>query len=100
MKKVNKTFTTIKSKISELKEDEYDLSDSYGESQADSFFLLKVNYQGAEPKYNTTEHNLLYNYRKKISIQGNLDLRKVVLLENESTMDLFCNPDLVEDIKM
>ena len=99
MKKVNKTFTTIKSNISELKEDEYDLSDSYGESQADSFFLLKVNYQGVEPKYNTTEHNLLYNYRKKISIQNKLDLRTVVLLYNESNMDLFYNPDLVEDIK-
>ena len=28
-----------------------------------------------------------------------IDLRTVVLLENESTMDLFYNPDLVKDIK-
>ena len=28
-----------------------------------------------------------------------IDPRTVVLLENESTMDLFCNPYLVEDIK-
>ena len=62
-------------------------------------FLLKENYQGMEPKDNITEHNLVYNYRKKISIQKNPDLRTVVLLKNESTMYLFWNPDLVEDIK-
>ena len=28
-----------------------------------------------------------------------LELRTVVLLDNKSTMDLFCDPDLVEDIK-
>ena len=52
-------------------------------------FLLKENYQGMEPKDNITEQNLVYNYRKKISIQKNPDLRTVVLLKNESTMYLF-----------
>ena len=56
-------------------------------------------YQGMKPKYNTAKQNLLYNYRKKRSIHKKLDLRTVVLLYNESTMDLFCNPDLVENIK-
>ena len=28
-----------------------------------------------------------------------LELRTVVLLDNKSTMDLFCDQDLVEDIK-
>ena len=50
MKKAKNTFTTLKSKISELKEDKSDLSDSDGESQEDSFFILKENYQGMEPK--------------------------------------------------
>ena len=35
MKNDKKTFTTVQSKISELKEEESDLSESYGESQAD-----------------------------------------------------------------
>ena len=37
--------------------------------------------------------------KNKRFIQKNLDLRTVVLLDNDSTMNLFCNPDLVEDIK-
>ena len=49
MKKDKKTFTTPHAKIVELKEDEYDPSGSYGESQADLFFLLRKNYQGMEP---------------------------------------------------
>jgi uncharacterized protein YodC (DUF2158 family) len=27
-----------------------------------------------------------------------LDLRKVILLDSQSTMDLFCNPNLVENV--
>ena len=68
MKKSKNTFTTLQSKISELKEDKSDLSDSDGESQEDSFFILKDNYQGMETKYNTAKQTLLYNYRKMISI--------------------------------
>ena len=52
-----------------------------------------------EPKDTTDEHNILYNNRKKRSIQKKLDVRTVVLINNEYTMDLLCNPDLVEDIK-
>ena len=32
-------------------------------------------------------------------MQNNIDLNKVVLLDNESTMNLLCNPDLVEYIQ-
>ena len=53
MKKSKKTFTNIKYKIAELKKDESDLSDSDGDLQADSLFLLKDNYQRMEPKDNT-----------------------------------------------
>ena len=99
MEKAKKTFTYLQAKIAEFKEEKSDLSDSDGESQADWLFLLKDNYQGIQPKDNTYEHTLLYNDRKKRSIHKNLDLRTVVLLDNESTMDLFYNTDLVEDIK-
>ena len=52
-----------------------------------------------EPKDNTAQQTLLYSNRKKISIHKKLDLRKVFLLDNKSTMDLFFNTYLVEDIK-
>ena len=45
MKKSKKIFTTLQAKISELKEEEYDPSDSDGESQADSLFLFKYKFQ-------------------------------------------------------
>ena len=60
---------------------------------------MKDNYQGLEPKDDTSKQNLLYIDRKKRYMHKNLDLRTVVLLENESTMDIFCNPELAEDIK-
>ena len=50
MKKSKKTFTTLQYKIADLKEGEYDLLYSYGESQAYLFFILKDNFQGVEPK--------------------------------------------------
>ena len=68
MKTAKKTFTTLQANISYLKEDESDLSDSDGESQADSLFLLKKNYQGMEPKDNTSKNTILYNNIKNISI--------------------------------
>ena len=49
MKKYKKIFTILQAKIVELKEKESELSDSDGDSHADSFFLLKENYQGLEP---------------------------------------------------
>ena len=52
-----------------------------------------------KPKYNKVEQTLLYNDKNKIFLQKKLYLRTVVLLDNESTMDLFCNPDLVGYIK-
>ena len=50
MKKAKKTFTTLQAKISDIKEGESDLSESYVESHADSLFILKDIYQGLEPK--------------------------------------------------
>ena len=65
MKKANKTFTNIQVKISDLKEKESDLSDSDGKYHSDSFFLLKENCPGLEPKQETSGQKLLYNNNKK-----------------------------------
>ena len=43
IKKDNKNFTTLQAGISELKDDKYELSDSYEESHTDSLFLLNDN---------------------------------------------------------
>ena len=62
------------------------------------FFLLNDNYQGVEHKDNTDKPTLLYNNRNNRSSQKKIDLGTVVLLNKYSTIDLFCNLDLVEDI--
>ena len=62
-------------------------------------FLLRDNYQGLEPKDNMSKHNLLYSEKNKRYIHKKLDLRTVVLIDNESTLDLFCNQDSVKNIK-
>ena len=61
-------------------------------------FLLRENFAGIDPREETAEQTLLYNDNKKRAMYNKIDLRTVVLLENEYTMDLFCNPHLVEDI--
>ena len=59
---------------------------------------MKEKCLGIEPREEIVEQTLLYNDKKKRSMHKNIDLSIVVLLDNESTMDLFCDPDLVEDI--
>ena len=65
MDKYNNTFNTKQANIEKLIEEESDLSELDGQSHADSFFLLKDNYQGLKPKDNTAEQTLLYNEKKE-----------------------------------
>ena len=53
-----------------------------------------------EPKDNKAKQTLLYNEKKKISMHKKIDLRTVVLIDSNSTLNLFCNPYLVEDKKV
>ena len=119
MKGVKKSFTTIQSKIEELeKEDDSDLTDSDDESGEDSHFqygrdehshgfqMLQFEHQitGVVPEegmmfqqtFEDRNQDVLFkqNHGKKV----NLDLRNIILLDSQSTMDLFCNPQLVTKI--
>ena len=69
-----------------MEEEESDLSDSY--ESGSSFFqqhdlgsnIQHVLHNSSTPKYK------------------GLDLTKVILLDSQSTMDLFCNPELTSNI--
>ena len=75
-----------------MREEESGLSESDGNSHADSFFLLKDNWPGLEPREETSKYTLLYNDKNNRAMYKKLDLRNMVLLDNESTVDLLCNP--------
>ena len=80
------TFATLKSKLQGMEEEESDLSDS--DESVSSFF------QGHDFGYNI--QNVLHN--SSTPKYRGLDLTKVILLDNQSNMNLFCNPDLTSEI--
>ena len=88
MKNSKKTFTTQETNIKELKEEEYDLSDSDGDSHTYSFFL-RTTARGWNLKIINPNRLSSTNYRINKYMHKKLDLSTVVLLDNDSTIDLF-----------
>jgi hypothetical protein len=93
IKYMKKFFTTINTQLALLKEADSDIYDSEGDEEA-SYFQMDEALQftqvdkGYEPGI-----SMLFkqNHGSKIK----LDLREVILLDTQPTMDLFCNPDMV-----
>jgi hypothetical protein len=93
-KKMSKAFATVNAKLDSLKESKSDLSD---EEEASHFQHEEEAFQFAQ---------LDADFEPRISslfkqIHGDniaLDLKEIMLLDSQSTMDLFCNPKLVEKI--
>jgi hypothetical protein len=75
-----------------LKEAESDISESEGEDEA-SYFQMDIALQFAqvEKEFEPRIAKLFKQAGSKIK----LDLQKIILLESQSTMDLFCNAALV-----
>ena len=86
LKSQSRKFATLDSKLQEMEEKKSDLSDS--DESGSSFFqrhdlgsnIQHILHNSSTPKYR------------------GLDLIKVILLDNQSTMDLFCNLELTSDI--
>ena len=91
-KKLKKSFATLSSKIQEL-ENESDLSDSDDEDDEQSHFQMNYAFHQDFEQRNI---DILF---KKRGPKLNLALRNIVLLDSQSTMDLFCNPQLVSSIR-
>ena len=96
MKKVGRTFANLKKDLEQIKEEESDISDSDSESsdEEDQDASASLNFTVPTPK----SQELAQQIHNNKDSAWKLDMRKVILLDNESTTHLFCNSDLVEGI--
>jgi hypothetical protein len=90
IKKMSKAFTTVNAKLEQLKESESDLSGSEVEEES-SHFQFQFTQMNSE-----FEPRISNLFKQTHGTKINLDLKEIILLDSQSTMDLFCNPTLVE----
>jgi predicted nucleic acid-binding Zn-ribbon protein len=95
MKSINKKFSLINAQLQQIQENESDMLDSKEEEEASHFqignngLLFTQMEQDFEPRITK-----LFK-QAHISKSVKLDLKKVILLDSQSTMDLICNRALV-----
>jgi hypothetical protein len=91
-KSMKKAFTTVNTQLEKLKETDSDLSGSE-DFDDQSYFQMDAPIQFAQvdKEFEPTIANLF----KQAGSLVKIDLREVILLDSQSTMDLFCNAALV-----
>jgi hypothetical protein len=103
-KKMKKSFATLQSKIDEMDEDS-ELSDSDSDDDGQSHFQFSEHKTTGVPSHNGIVLQQTFKKRNAAIVlkQSNgkptrLDLRNVILVDSQSTMDLFCNKQLVTNV--
>jgi hypothetical protein len=91
-KSMKKAFTTINTQLEKLKEADSDLSVSEDDDCRSHFQMyaalqLAQLYKEFEP--------IIANLFKQAGSSVKIELREVILLDSQSTMDIFCNAALV-----
>jgi hypothetical protein len=94
MKKMSKAFSTVSDKLEQLKEAESDLSGSEAEEESSHFqYDDPFQFTQLESKF---EPKISKLFKQSHAAGISLDLTQVILLDSQSTMDLFCNKALVD----
>jgi hypothetical protein len=94
LKSIKKAFTTANTQFAQLKEADYDISESEGEEA--SHFQVDQALQFAQ--LNKKFEPRIAKLFKQAGSSIKLDLKEVILLDIQSTMDLFCNAALASKI--
>jgi hypothetical protein len=92
IKSTRKAFTTVNTQLEKLKEAEYDISESEGEDEA-FYFQMDEALQFTQVKKEFEPR--ITKLFKQAGLSVKIDLREIILLDSQSTMDLFCNAALV-----
>jgi hypothetical protein len=91
-KSMNKAFTTVNTQLKKLKEADSDLSGSEDDDDQSHFQMdAAIQFAQVDKECEPTISNLF----KQTGSSVKIDLREVILLDSQSTMDLFYNAALV-----
>jgi hypothetical protein len=92
IKSTRKAFTTVNTQLEKLKEAESDISESEGEDKASHFQMyVALQFTQVGKEFEPRIAKLF----KQAGLSVKIDLREIILLDSQSTMDLFCNAALV-----
>jgi hypothetical protein len=90
-KSMNKAFTTVNTQLEKLKEVDSDLSGSEDDDDQSHFQMDAAIQFTVDKEFEPTITNIF----KQAGSSVKIELREVILLDSQSTMDLFCNAALV-----
>jgi hypothetical protein len=93
-KSIKKAFTKVNTKLAQLKEADSEISESEGEEASHFQVDQALQFAQLDKKFEPIISKLF----KQAGSSIKLDLKEVILLSSQSTMDLFCNAALVSKI--
>jgi hypothetical protein len=91
---IKKSFTTVNTQLAQLKEADSDISESEGEEASHFQVYQALQCAQLDKKFEPRIAKLF----KQAGSSIKLYLKEVILLDSQSTMDLFCNAALVRKI--